>query len=189
MKIALLAQKTLADALFEPERMEELRKFGTLVVNEDSSVPNKDRVKELIKDADIAITSWGTPALDKEVLDMSPGLKLIIHAAGSVKPVMSDQIFKRGIRVVSCAGAIGIGVAETALGLTIYSVKNIKELDTDVHNGEWGKNKMKTREMYGINIGVVGAGWVGRHFIKLLKNFHVNILLYDPFVSRKRLVN
>ena len=150
------------------------------------NVPDKDRIKELIKDADIVITSWGTLSLDGEVLDMAPNLKLIIHAAGSVKPVMSDQIYPRGIRVVSCAGAIGIGVAETALGLTIYSVKNVKELDMDVHNGEWGKNKLKTKEMYGINVGVVGAGWVGRHYIKLLKNFHVNILLSDPFITEEQ---
>ncbi|MGI6561795.1 MAG: hydroxyacid dehydrogenase [Clostridia bacterium] len=186
MKISLLAQKPLADSLFDSECMEKLLQLGEVTQNEDLKAPNKERVKELIKEADIAITSWGTPSLDKDILDTAPNLKLIIHAAGSVKPIMSDQIFPRGIRVVSCANAIGIGVAETALGLTIISVKNVKELDTDIHNGEWAKNKMKTKEMYGINIGVVGAGWVGRHFIKLLKNFHVNILLYDPFVSEEQ---
>lgn len=186
MKISLLAQKPLADSLFDSECMEKLLQLGEVTQNEDLKAPNKERVKELIKEADIAITSWGTPSLDKDILDTAPNLKLIIHAAGSVKPIMSDQIFPRGIRVVSCAHAIGIGVAETALGLTIISVKNVKELDTDIHNGEWAKNKMKTKEMYGINIGVVGAGWVGRHFIKLLKNFHVNILLYDPFVSEEQ---
>jgi phosphoglycerate dehydrogenase-like enzyme len=186
LKISLLAQKPLADSLFDSECMEKLLQLGEVTQNEDLKAPNKERVKELIKEADIAITSWGTPSLDKDILDTAPNLKLIIHAAGSVKPIMSDQIFPRGIRVVSCAHAIGIGVAETALGLTIISVKNVKELDTDIHNGEWAKNKMKTKEMYGINIGVVGAGWVGRHFIKLLKNFHVNILLYDPFVSEEQ---
>ena len=186
MKISLLAQKPLADSLFDSECMEKLLQLGEVTQNEDLKAPNKEQVKELIKEADIAITSWGTPSLDKDILDTAPNLKLIIHAAGSVKPIMSDQIFPRGIRVVSCANAIGIGVAETALGLTIISVKNVKELDTDIHNGEWAKNKMKTKEMYGINIGVVGAGWVGRHFIKLLKNFHVNILLYDPFVSEEQ---
>jgi phosphoglycerate dehydrogenase-like enzyme len=186
LKISLLAQKPLADSLFDSECMEKLLQLGEVTLNEDLKAPNKERVKELIKDADIAITSWGTPSLDKDILDTASNLKLIIHAAGSVKPIMSDQIFPRGIRVVSCAHAIGIGVAETALGLTIISVKNVKELDTDIHNGEWAKNKMKTKEMYGINIGVVGAGWVGRHFIKLLKNFHVNILLYDPFVSEEQ---
>jgi len=186
LKISLLAQKPLADSLFDSECMEKLLQLGEVTQNEDLKAPNKERVKELIKEADIAITSWGTPSLDKDILDTAPNLKLIIHAAGSVKPIMSDQIFPRGIRVVSCANAIGIGVAETALGLTIISVKNVKELDTDIHNGEWAKNKMKTKEMYGINIGVVGAGWVGRHFIKLLKNFHVNILLYDPFVSEEQ---
>lgn len=183
MKIALLAQKPLSDTLFDADNMEGLKKLGQITVNDDLNVPQKDRVKELIKDADIVITSWGTPSLGGDVLDMAPNLKLIVHAAGSVKPIMSDQIYPRDIRIVSCAGAIGIGVAETALGLTICSIKNVKELDTDVHQGEWAKNKMKTREMYKINIGVVGAGWVGRHYIKLLKNFDVNILLYDPFVT------
>ena len=39
------------------------------------------------------------------------------------------------------------------------------------------------REMYQIDIGLIGASKIGRHVIRLLKNFEVNVLLYDPHVS------
>ena len=185
MKIALLSQKTLTDSLFDHDSISCLKSFGELIENNDEKGPSKERLKELIKGADIAISSWGTPALDGEVLDMAPNLKLIVHAAGSVKPILSDQVYSRGIKVVSNARAIAVGVAETALGLTIYSLKNIHELNNNVHKGEWAKDKMKTRELYKINIGVVGAGWVGKHYIKLLKNFDVKTLLFDPYISEE----
>ena len=34
-----------------------------------------------------------------------------------------------------------------------------------------------------IKIGVIGGGWAGKHYIKLLRNFYVDVLLYDPFIS------
>ena len=35
-------------------------------------------------------------------------------------------------------------------------------------------------------MGVVSSGWVGRHMIKLLQNFDVDVLLYDPFVTDEK---
>ena len=37
-----------------------------------------------------------------------------------------------------------------------------------------------------MTIGVISCGWVGRHYIKLLQNFDVDVLLYDPYVSEEK---
>ena len=130
------------------------------------------------------VTSWGSPFLSKEYLDVCPNLKLLIHAAGTVKPVVDEKEFiERGIRVTNSAVALGEGVAETALGLAIAACKGFFTLSKSTRAGEWNEKRTTVKDFYDITVGVISGGFVGRHFIKLLHNFNVDILLYDPYVS------
>ena len=179
MKIAITLNHELLDTLFTEKALDKLRGFGEVSINEGEAT--EENIKKVIKDADIAVTSWGNPSFTKEILDECPNLKLVVHAAGSVKPIVSDELWKRGIRVCASTKPLGIGVAETALGFAISASKNFYALNDDIHNG--GYEVKDVKELYELTVGVVSAGWVGRHFIKLLNNFGVDILLYDPFVS------
>ncbi|MGI6539122.1 MAG: hydroxyacid dehydrogenase [Caldicoprobacterales bacterium] len=185
-KIVLLMNKGQREKLFKQEDIDELARFGEVFCNPDEHNPSPERARELVKGADIIITSWGCPQLDKSILDEAPDACLIIHAAGSVKGIVSDEVWKRGIRVSGSAQAIGIGVAETALGFTIVSLKNLWNLSQYTREGKWSEGRDKVREVYGVTIGVIGAGRAGRHYIKLIKNFDVRILLYDPFVDEEK---
>lgn len=179
MKIAITLNHELLDTLFTKKALDKLRAFGKVSINEGEA--SEENVKRVIKDADIAVTSWGNPSFTKEILDECPSLKLVVHAAGSVKPIVSDELWSRGIRVCASTKPLGIGVAETALGFAISASKNFYALNDDIHSG--GYEVKNVKELYEQTVGVVSAGWVGRHFIKLLNNFGVDILLYDPFVT------
>lgn len=182
MKIAVVCSLGMCHTVFTPKALDDLRKLGDVVINEgEATVEN---VKKTIKDADIAVTSWGSPAMSKEILDECPNLKLVLHAAGSVKPIVTDELWARGVRVCASTKPLGIGVAETALGLTIASCKNFFQLSDELHAGEFRLHDVK--ELYEITIGVVSAGFVGRHYIKLLQNFGVNVLVYDPFITSEK---
>jgi len=181
MKISMLQGLEVTKAIFTKNDIEKLKKIGEVVINEIEGSPSIDNLKSLIKNADIVITSWGCTNLDNQLLDLAPNLKMVIHAAGSIKPIISDEFIKRDIRIANNANVLGKGVAETALGFTIMSIKNIFNLSNQTKKGKWVRTPI--REMYDINIGVIGAGWVGKHYIKLLKNFDVNIYLYDPTLT------
>lgn len=181
--IVLLMNENLRNSIFDEKTMAELKEFGNVYINDVDENPDSKRAKELIKDAHIVITSWGCPQIDKEILATAPNVELVAHAAGSVKGIVSDELWYRGIRVTGSAKAIGIGVAETALGFTIASLKNMWRLSENTSKGEWNLGKENVREVYGVNIGVIGAGRAGRHYIELMKNFDVNILLYDPVLT------
>lgn len=184
MKIAVIASKEKQDVVLSARGREMLSKLGEVVYNDgEASVEN---VKKTIKDADIAITSWGNPKMTAEILDECPNLKLVMHAAGSVKPIETEELWKRGIRVCASTKPLGIGVAETALGFTISASKDFYALNEDIHNGGYDESPKNVKELFELNVGVVSAGFVGRHFIKLLSNFGVNILLYDPLVTKEQ---
>ncbi len=181
MKIAITLSHELLDTLFNKKALDKLRKLGEISVNDGEA--NVENIKRVIKDADIAVTSWGNPSFTKEILDECPNLRLVVHAAGSVKPIVSDELWDRNIRVCASTKPLGIGVAETALGFAISASKNFYALNDDIHKG--GYEVKNVKELYEMTVGVVSAGWVGRHFIKLLNNFGVDILLYDPFVNEE----
>jgi phosphoglycerate dehydrogenase-like enzyme len=185
MKIVLLQGKEQRERIFRSNHMEQLRMLGDVVVNDQPGPPDESRLASLIKGADIAITSWGCTPLTGNVLEQAPGLKLVLHAAGTVKPIVTPELWERGIRVTNATEALGKGVAETALGFTIVSLKDMWRLGKQTREGAWGPVS-GVQELYGITAGVIGAGKAGSHYVKLMRNFDVRILLYDPFVSQEK---
>jgi len=182
-KIVLLLNAYNSDRIFAEKDLARLKELGKVVKNLDFDGPTSERAKELIVGADAVVTSWYCPALEKDLLDLAPNLRVVAHAAGSVKYVVTNELFAGGIKVTTCSESLGIGVAETALALTITSLKNMWFLSQETRRGGWRNGRDAIRELYGITVGVVGAGKAGRHYIKLLQNFDVEILLSDPTLS------
>lgn len=186
MKIVFLQNATRLKQMFTAESIRKLSELGTLVIRDSGKDATHQEQKQMLVNADIAVTSWGCSQLNLDMITQSPKLSMVFHAGGSIKPVFEQELFDKGIRIASNARILGIGVAETALGMTISSLKNLWQVSKDVSNGGWNENYNQIRELYNIKIGVIGAGFAGRHYIKLMKNFDVNVLLYDPYVDAQK---
>lgn len=186
-KIAFLMDKGNRTNIFNDEHMKRLARIGDVVYFNKLGALSADDAAELIAGADIAVTSWGSPAFGPSILDQAPNLQLIMHAAGTVKPIMTPEVQRRGIRVGSSNPELGRRVAETALGLTIVSIKNVWQLIQDTRQGEWGRNRRRAKELYEVTIGVIGAGNTGKHYISLLRSFHVRILVFDPVLTEEQI--
>ena len=185
MKISLVFRNSQIPVLFTEKAMAKLKTLGEVVIHGSDDL-SPEAVKPTLKDADIAITSWNSAPMTEDLLSVAPNIKLLVHAAGSVKPVVTDALWEHNVRVTASTVPLGIGVAECAVGFAISASKNFYRTNDDIHNGGWDEHRHECRELYEQNVGVISAGFVGRHFIKLMKNFDVNILLYDPFVSAER---
>lgn len=185
VKIAMLQGKDIRERVFAPEHLARLRELGDVTLNEESGNPSEEQMRDLIAGAEVAITSWGCRGLTEKVLENAPNLKLVLHAAGTVKPIVTEAMWRRGVRVSNATEALGQGVAETALGFTIVSLKDMWRLSRETAAGGWGDGS-RVREVYGVTIGVVGAGRAGSHYLKLLRQFDVRSVLYDPYVSVER---
>ncbi|MDQ1910274.1 hydroxyacid dehydrogenase [Paenibacillus sp. GD4] len=186
LHVAVLPGIHVTRRVFTPADLERLCALaGKVTLNEAEGNPTPERVKQLIRGADVAITSWGCPPLTADVLAEAPQLRAVLHAAGSIKTVITPDCWERGMDVTGAAGVLSKGVAETALGLTIVSLKNIWAIREHTRtNGWWGFQsdpvRDRIREMFGTVIGVIGGGHAGRHYIKLLRGFDVQVLLSDP---------
>ncbi|TMV49607.1 hydroxyacid dehydrogenase [Paenibacillus mesophilus] len=188
VKIAILPEPKIQERVFGDSHWKQLEAIGTVVRNVKEGSPSPDTLKEVIEGADFAITSWGCSKLTQDILDQAPRLQAVIHAAGTVKGIVTPELWARGVRVSSGNGPLGRGVAETALGLTITSLKNMWELSQTTRNGGWNAGKDRIRELYQITVGVIGAGQAGRHYIRLLRNFDVTIMVFDPVLTAAQAV-
>lgn len=188
MKISVLVKTDLVEGVFGEKYFDRLRRNGEVAVYDRENFDDNDYVLEFVKGSDIIITSWGSPAIGEEILGVCPELKGVFHAAGSIKPIMTDALMaKESVRLTASAMAIGEGVAESALAFAIAACKGAFTLSKYTKAGQWGeRNAEEVIDFYDIKVGVIGAGFVGRHMIKLLKNFHVDILLSDPTVSQEQ---
>lgn len=190
MKNILYAiDNTSFDSLFDEQDIAKAEQF---YARANTSIPesvDKAYVLSNCADAEVIITSWCSPALDSDIVEAAPHLKLLVHAAGSVKPVTTDALWNAGVRVVSCAAAIAYGVAEYCLGLMLTECKRVFWAANGVKTGKWQEDVQSyggAFELYRQSVGIIGAGFVGTRLIELLKPFQCNILLFDPYCSETR---
>lgn len=184
MKCALLLDIERYNKVFDSTTLKNLSQAVQVIYTPvESMTPANTR--DIIAGADTAITGWGSVKLEKDILAAAPDLKLVAHSAGSVKPIVSDEFVRRGIKITTAAPAIGIGVAEYILGAMLMMGKRLKDMMCSVESGGWRtENAGRALEMFRARVGIVGAGFVGRHLIKLLKNFEIDgIRVYDPYLS------
>ncbi len=163
-----------------------LRDFANVIEHPGGEPATKADLLKLLPRADACITSWGVAQLDSDVIAAAPRLKAMAHMGSSVKRFVSDALWKKGVHVTTAAPALAEDVAITALGLMLVGMKRIWPLGQHVRSGGWRESPWwPSREIRHKTVGIIGASHVGRHLIRLLKPFEVNILLYDPFVNRE----
>src|SRR5690606_36361712 len=71
--------------------------------------------RRLLAAAEVLVTGWACPLIGPEVLRAAPNLRLIAHAAGTVKFAVDPSAYGRGIRVSHAADANAVPVAEFTL--------------------------------------------------------------------------
>jgi len=173
--------------VFTDDDLDRLDRVARVLDREPVGSWGDGRADRLLAEAEVVLGHWGCPVIDAGILDRAPRLGLVAYAAGTVKDVVTGDVFGRGIRVTSGADANAEPVAEFTLAAILFAGKDVfwlrdltrdpsvagQRVLGDVPNGNWGKT-----------VGVVGASAVGRRVIDLLRPFpHLAVELYDPFVS------
>lgn len=183
--IALAVKRDLYGQLFSTPDVQRILQVGEFL-NEPADEVTRELLLKWVADADIVITSWRTPQLDRDIIAAGSQIKLVTHAAGSVKPIVCDELWDRGIRVTSAAAAIAPGVAEFCIGMALLASRRAFWMADSMRSGHW-HDLMNCFgggfELYQQNIGIIGASHVGKELIRLFKSYTCNIYLYDPYCS------
>ncbi len=140
---------------------------------------------DILHDADIIMSGWGGPKMDEQFLAAAPNLKAFFYGAGSVKGLLSDAFWQRGILVTSAWAANAVPVAEYALSQVLFCLKHGWQFALGIkRDGAFPSPRGWVPGAYGTTVGIISLGMIGRKMCELLKPFDVKVIAYDPFASR-----
>ncbi|MGJ5752562.1 phosphoglycerate dehydrogenase-like enzyme [Streptomyces puniciscabiei] len=171
--------------LFPPPLMARLRRTADIdaqLVVRDFTDPS---AADALASADVLITGWGCPHLDAGALAAVPRLRAVLHAAGSVRSLIGEALWKHGVTVSSAVAGNALPVAEYTLAMILLAGK-----DAFGHRERYGRAHTRPTPAESASagnfrrrVGVVGASRVGRRLMELLRPFDLTVLLHDPYVS------
>lgn len=112
-------------------------------------------------------------------------LKVVGRAGIGVDNIDIEICAKHKIKVVNAPTGATQSVAELAIGLMLSLSRNIARADKSMKEGEWIKKKLAGSEIFGKTLGLIGCGNIGKLTAKYSKSFNMNIIGYDPFISKE----
>lgn len=179
---AVFAMKPgLERRFFDPDRLRQL----TQLVDLDPDLVIRDWAKAPAG-VELAITGWGAPTLDGAALARLPGLRGVIHAAGSVRSMLPAEAWQRNLQVSSAAHANAVPVAEFTLAAILFAGKDVIWISREFAGAQGSVEKGLGIGNFERTIGIVGASMVGTRVIELLRPFDFTVLAYDPYLSDER---
>ncbi|MGW0600871.1 hydroxyacid dehydrogenase [Streptomyces sp. NPDC002776] len=171
--------------LFPPPLMAGLRQTCAIepaLVVRDFSAP---AAAAALAEADVLITGWGCPPLDAALLTAAPRLRAVLHAAGSVRHLIGEDVWRHGVTVSSAAAANAVPVAEYTLAMILLAGKDAfahRDRYRTTHTPPTSAETASTGNL-GRRVGVIGASRVGRRLLELLRPFDFDVLLHDPYAT------
>lgn len=186
LNVALAMGPGVASRIFSARHFESLNAGLRLLNREPMEEFLSPRSLGLLAETDILITGWNCATVDSAVLDSAPRLRHILHAGGTVKHHVDGECWSRGIQVSTAADANAIPVAEYALAMILLANKRVLQIARTLHTKKASVEPdglFPDMGNYGKRVGIIGASKIGRHVIRLLKPFELDVVVADPFLT------
>ncbi|MCE5323905.1 hydroxyacid dehydrogenase [bacterium] len=131
-------------------------------------------------DAD-AISIFIYSKIDKAILDKLPNLKLIATRSTGYDQIDLDECDRRGITVCNVPRYGENTVAEHAFALILGLTRKMKAAVMRANQLDFHIEGLRGFDLYGKTLGVIGAGAIGLHSIRIGRGFGMKVLAYDAF--------
>lgn len=162
----------------QPYVRKKLRGFSVSMKDEPLNEDNLDKKTEVLGVfVDSPITS--------NTISHLPKLKLIVTMSTGYDHVALTIAKRKKIPVCNVPSYGENTVAEHALALMLAlsrklfpSVKRVKEGIYDYHG-------LRGFDIKGKTIGIIGAGHIGMHLVRMLQGFDATVIAYDPHPEKK----
>jgi len=130
----------------------------------------KKQLLEAVAQVDAVIIR--SDIIDAEVLEAAKSLKIVVRAGAGFDNVDLEAATKKGVCVMNTPGQNANAVAELAIGMMIYAIRN-------QYNGTSGT------ELKGKKLGIHACGNVGQNVARIATGFGMDIYGYDAYCSRE----
>ncbi|MFB1050702.1 hydroxyacid dehydrogenase [Paraliobacillus sp. JSM ZJ581] len=181
-----IMDEELFEKVYTPKVQKEISQHVD-VIGKPLTKRNYHEYIDLLNEVEVIFSGWGAPVFDQAFLDETPHLEAIFYAAGTMKKLLTEEVWKRGIKVTTANKANSIPVAEFTLSEILFSLKNGWQLSKQFKEEKSYLNGMLQPLIgaYQSTVGIISLSQIGRKVVDLLQNFDIEVLAYDPFVEEE----
>ena len=179
-------QKKFKIAFFELEPWEKeyfIKNLGSYELQFIDDHLNENNVN-LIKDAD-AIGVFIYSVVNKKILNNLPNLKLITTLSTGFDHIDIKECKKRKITICNVPHYGENTVAEHTFALILNLTRMIHKAYNRTIRGDFTLDGLRGIDLQGKTLGVIGAGSIGQHVIRIAKGFEMNVIAFDNFKNLK----
>lgn len=169
----------IRDTFIPDEVINRINSMGKVVWNETESNWSSEELQDKLRDMDVCICGWGSSEFNEIALRYANRLKIIAHTGGSASSFITNDIFEKGIKVISGNWFFAESLAEGTLAYMLSSLRDIPYYNNEVHQGRWRSDHFYNEGILDQTIGFIGFGMTAQILVSMLKPFHVKIKVYS----------
>ncbi|MFH1306178.1 MAG: NAD(P)-dependent oxidoreductase [Candidatus Micrarchaeota archaeon] len=138
------------------------------------------------KDAQI-VSVFIYSQIAKKELDKWKKCKLIATRSTGFDHIDLQECKKRGIKVCNVPEYGSETVAEHTIALIMGLSKKLVKSVLNTRAGNFELAGLRTFDLEGKTLGIIGFGKIGRHVSKMANSFGMKVIAYDPFTNAKEM--
>ncbi len=163
------------------EALEKLRREVEVEINSEERILPKIELIEHLRDKDAALTLL-TDAIDLEVLESAPRLKVIANFAVGFNNVEIESATRLGVVITNTPGVLTETTADFAWTLLMTAARRVVEADQFARAGKykaWGPKMFLGQDIFGKTLGLIGLGRIGQAVARRAAGFNMRVIFYD----------
>ena len=174
--------KILITEFIDKNSLVELNNTFEIKFDEELWAKNEE-LKEMIKDYDGLIVRNKTQ-VNKDILSNAKNLKFIGRLGVGLDNIDTEFCKIKNIQVQPATGMNADSVAEYVISSSMSLIKKIPTFHNGTVKGGWPRTTIKSAEINGKCIGIVGFGTIGKKVADYSLKNGLNVLAYDPYIER-----
>jgi glyoxylate reductase len=130
----------------------------------------------------IAVISTVSDRIDREFMDLLPGLKIVSNCGVGYENVDVAYATERGVMVTNTPDVLTETTADLAWALMISAARRVVEADAYVRRGDfkcWHPSLLLGQNIHGKTLGIFGMGRIGTAAARRAAGFGMKVIYYN----------
>jgi len=164
------------------EAIAYLKEHVDLEVGTQKAFLTKEELIEKVKDKE-GILSLLTAPIDKDIMDVTPMLKIIANCAVGYDNIDIEYARRKGIMVTNTPGVLTETTADLSWALILAVARKIPQADVFARAKNylgWELDLFLGKEITGKCLGIIGMGRIGKAMAQRAMGFQMKIIYTDP---------
>jgi glyoxylate reductase len=173
--------KVLVTARLPEEVLSRITRHHQVHMHTQDVPLEREKLLELIGDVDGLLCTI-TDSIDREVLELSPRLRIIANNGVGIDHINVEEATRRGIPVTNTPGVLTDATADLTFALILAAARRVVEGDRMVRTGEfrfWAPLKFLGLEVAGKTLGIIGMGRIGQAVAKRAAGFDMKVIYWS----------